>query len=185
MKKRLFIFFLLMLLCFPIKSNAVATNSSYSVKINLFLTNDCKDCEKEIEWLEEYRKDSFIDIEYINIDDSNELYDKVKEALTLKGDKMPLAIVGSNYFIGFNDKVKNNLTDAIKSYEKEDEYCDIVSKIRKGEDAKNCIEQNKDIYKQSSSYPIFIKIIVAIVVIGLVIGILLTIKKLLKGLSKK
>lgn len=164
MKKLLFMFFLLMFLCFPIKSNAVVTNSSYSVKVNVFLKNDCKDCEKEKDWLEEYRKESFMDIEYINIDDNNGLYDKIKKALSIKSNKTPLVIIGSNYFIGFDKNTKEELTNAIKSYEEIDSYCDTVSKVRKNEDIKDCINQNKGIYNQSTFYSKFIKIIIYVLI---------------------
>ena len=177
MKKLLFMFFLLMFLCFPIKSNAVVTNSSYSVKVNVFLKNDCKDCEKEKDWLEEYRKESFMDIEYINIDDNNELYNKIKKALSIKSNKTPLVIIGSNYFIGFDKNTKEELTNAIKSYEEIDSYCDTVSKVRKNEDIKDCINQNEGIYNQQKKTSIFIKVIIAIVGICLIIGAGLIIKK--------
>ncbi len=177
MKKLLFMFFLLMFLCFPIESNAVATNSSYSIKVNFFFKNDCKDCEKEKEWLEEYKKESFIDIEYINIDDNNELYDKIKKSLTIKNNKTPLVIIGSNYFVGFDKNTKEELTNAIKSYEEVDSYCDTVSKIRKNEDIKDCINQNKGIYNQQKETSVFIKVIITIISIGLIISAGLIIKK--------
>ena len=164
MKKLLFMFFLLMFLCFPIKSNAVVTNSSYSVKVNVFLKNDCKDCEKEKDWLEEYRRESFVDIEYINMDDNNELYDKIQKALSIKNNKTPLVIIGSNYFVGFDKNTKEELTNAIKSYEEIDNYCNTVSIVRKNEDIKDCINKNKGIYNQSTFYSKFIKIIIYVLI---------------------
>ncbi len=176
MKKLLFVFFLLMLLCFPAKSNAVVTNSSYSVKVNVFLKDDCEDCEKAKEWLEEYRKEKFIDVEYININDNNELYDKIKKELKIKNNKMPLTIIGSNYFIGFNNKMKESLNKAITAYDEVDNYCDIVSKTRQNEDVKECIKQNKDIYK-ANNFPTTIIVIVSLVILCSIIGINLIIKK--------
>ena len=176
MKKIIIMFFLLMCLCFPIKSNAVATNSSYSVKIYSFFQNDCKNCDKEKEWLENYRKESFIDIEYINIDNNDELYNKVKKELSIKKNKTPLVIIGSNYFVGFNNKTKDKLTKAIKSYEEADSYCDTVSKIRKNENIKDCINKNKGIYNQQKT-SLFVKVIIVIISICLIVGTSLIIKK--------
>ena len=177
MKKLLFIFFLLMFLCFPLESNAIVTNSSYSIKVNIFVKNACEDCEKEKEWLEEYKKESFIDIEYINIDDNKELYDKIKEVLTIKDNEIPLVVIGSNYFGGFNNKIQDELTKAIKSYEEVDSYCDAVLRIRNNENAKECLKINKGVYNQSKGLSVSIKVIVVIISICLIIGVGLIIKK--------
>ena len=165
MKKILFTFFLLMILCIPIKSNAAIANSSSSIKVYSFYKNDCKDCESEKEWLEKYKKESFIDIEYINIDDNDELYNKIKKEISIKGNKTPLVVIGSNYFKGFNNKIKEEITNAIDNYEKADNYCDIVSKIQNNEDTKECININKDIYIKKNNYTKLIFIILAIVII--------------------
>ena len=162
MKKKILIFFLLMLLCFPIKVNAVVTNSSHNVKVNFFLKNDCKDCKKEKEWLEEYKKNNFINIEYIDVKDNKELYNKTRKALSIKSNKTPLVIIGSNYFLKFNNKTKEELTKAITSYEKANDFCDIVTKIRNNENIKNCINKNRDIYNQSTLKKIIIYILIFI-----------------------
>ncbi len=177
MKKVLFMFFLLMFLCIPISIKAIATNSSYSVKINVFYKDNCKDCDKQKKWLEEYKKNNFINVEYIDIEDNKELYNKVKSALKVNKKDLPLVVVGSNYFIGFNDKIKSNLTDAIDSYLKNENYCELVTKLRNNDGVKDCLKNNQDIYKQSNSFPIFLKIVIVIIGIVLVIGIFKIINK--------
>lgn len=178
MKKRLFILFILMYLCFPIVSNAIATNSSdiSYIRIYLFSNNKCKECDSAKEFLDNYRKDNYrLNTEYINIDDNKELNNKVKDLFSIKKDSVPLIVIGSNYFIGFNDNIKEELTSAIKAYEEKEEYCDVVSKLKNGEDTKDCINQNKDIYKQKNtsgvSISTIIKVVTVCILVALVIGV--------------
>lgn len=180
MKKTMFILFLLMILCIPIKSEALATNASDIdyIRIYLFSSDNCSECESVKEWLEDYeKKDNRISVEYLTIDSNKELNKSVKENLNIKNDNIPLIIIGSNYFVGFNDKVKKNLTKAIESYESIDEYCDIVSKIQNNEDVTKCIDENKNIYKQESLSSVFVKAFVIIAGLCLVIVLILLIKK--------
>lgn len=180
MKKRLLICFLLIYLCIPIAARAIATNSSDDinyVKIYYFTSDNCVECDKGKEWLENYQKeDNRISIEYIN---DNDLNNQVKNVFNIKEDNMPLITIGSNYFIGFNDKVEKDLKEAIKSYEEKEEYCDVVSKVRNGEDTKDCIKQNKDIYKQenTSNSSNTIKFVIIGVIIVLIIGAVFILKK--------
>ncbi len=177
MKKILYI--LLIMIIWPsIKVDAVVTNSFYSTKVTVFYEDNCKEYDEERKWLEEYQKDNYINIEYINIKNDENFYNKVKKSLNIKKKKLPLVIIGTNYFIGFNDKVKVNITNAIKSYEDTENYCDIVSKIQNGEDAKDCISQNSDIYNQQTGIPTFVKVfLVGGISVCLVIGAIIIIKK--------
>lgn len=79
MKKVLLGLFLLVFLCFPIKSNDVVTNSFYSIKVNLFYENNCKKCEEAKKWLEGYKKENYINVEYININENKNLYNDIKK----------------------------------------------------------------------------------------------------------
>ncbi len=176
MKKQLLMFFLLTFLCFPILSQAFATNSNYdNIKVYSFYN---KNNDEVKEWLEEELKDnSRVKVEFINVDSNKNLDTKVRKTLNIKKDKLPLMVIGSNYFIGFNNKTKQNLTKAIKAYEKTDNYCDVVSKIKDGNDVKDCINQNKGIYNQPSQISTSIKVILIIIGIGLIVGIVLIIWK--------
>ena len=181
MKKVMNIIIFLILLSIPVATQAIATNASdiNYTRIYYFYSDDCKECEIGKEWLENYEKDDYkISVEYIKNDNDLEL--KVKDTLNIKKDIKPLIIIGSNYFIGFNDKVKNNLTDAISSYEEEEEYCDIIPKLKNNEDVKECINQNKDIYNTSNS-SILPKVIIILIGIILISGIVFIIKKKLKS----
>ena len=179
MKKVVYILFVLALLV-PINVTAAVANSSgyTSLKIYLFSNNNCKECEEEKECIEDYKEDKFINVEYINIKDNEKLYNEIKESLKIKKDNVPLVIIGSNYFLGFNDRIKGNLIEAIKAYEENKDYCDVVTKIKNKEDIKECLKVNKNIYKDN----IFISVIIMIIaIIVLVIVGRLVVKKIVKG----
>ena len=163
----------------PFTAKALATNSSYdSTQLYFFYQEECKDCDKTKKWVEEELKGkNNIRIEYIKIEENKELNKKVKNTLKLKKDNEPLVVIGTNYFVGFN-KIKNNLTKAIKSYEDKDDYCDIISKIRNNEDIKKCLNQNKNIYNQSMP----IKIVTMICALSAIIVLIIIKKK--KPISK-
>ncbi len=179
MKKILFMLFVFMFLCFPIITKALVTNSFYnSINIYFFSENNCKDCDKEKNWLEkEFKNDNRVKIEYIKIEDNKKLNTKIRKSLNIKKNNEPLIIIGSNYFISFSSDIKNNIKEAIDSYEDADEFCDIVSMVKNNKDVKECIKQNEKIYKQPIEFPVYIKVIITISIIGLIIGIGLFILK--------
>lgn len=179
MKKILFMIFLLVIICFPNIVKAIATNSSYNnIKIYFFYQDNCKECDTGKQWLEEELKDNDrVRVEYIKIDDNKELTKKTKDVLKIERENIPLIIIGTNYFLGFNNKIKDNLTNAIKSYENVEIYCDVVSKIQNNEDTKDCIIQNKDIYVQSIGFSTIKKIILISVGICLVVSGVFIIKQ--------
>ena len=178
MNKLLSIIIIFIILIIPINVNAVVSNSFYNIKINVFYKDNCKECEEEKEWIEDYKEDKFINVEYINIKDNEKLYNEIKESLKIKKDNVPLVIIGSNYFLGFNDRIKGNLIEAIKAYEENKDYCDVVTKIKNKEDIKECLKVNKNIYKDN----IFISVIIMIIaIIVLVIVGRLVVKKIVKG----
>lgn len=172
MKKVLLIsIIILILLSFSVVSNAIVTNSSeYSnVKVYIFYKEENEVYQKEKNWLDENIN---IRKEYINTNENGELFTKIKDALKIKNDKLPISVVGSTYFIGFNEKIQNNMKEAIDAYKKAEEYGDIVQKIRNNEDIKEIVEQNETIYQQPKISNNVIAIILIILIIGAVILIL-------------
>ena len=172
MKKILFIsIIILILLSFSAVSNAVVTNSSeYSnVKIYVFYNE-----ENEIYQQEKHYLDGNVNLinEYINTNENEELFTKIKDTLKIKNGKLPITIVGSAYFIEFDEKIQSNIEEAIKAYEKAEEYGDIVAKIRNNEDVKDIVKQNEKIYKQPNTSNAFLNAIFVIIAILLVIFIL-------------
>ncbi len=162
----------------PFTVKAIATNSSYTdIEVYFFYEDSCEECDKFKEWLEEELKDNtLIRIEYLKVDDNKELNENLKDALKIKKNKYPLMIIGSNIFIGFDEKTKNNLKEAIQSYEEVDDFCDVVSKIRNDEDIKECLNQNKDIYKESFEFPIY-GIVLIVFIICVILGVFFMMKK--------
>ncbi len=177
-----------MIFCFPTVTNALATNSSYdNIKVYFFYEEDCKDCEKAKEWLEEELKEhQRVRAEYVKIENNQEFSKQVKDTFQIKKDTVPLMVIGSNSFLGFSNQVKNNLTEAIESYEEAKDSCDVISKVRNQEDVKDCMSQNKEIYHPSTVFSTLIKVILGIIGIGFVIGIgyLYKEKKLLSRLHR-
>ena len=184
MKKVFFISIFLMLICFISVSNAIVTNSSeYSnVKVYVFYNEENEVYKQEKEWLSEKvnaRK------EYINTNENEELFIKIKDALKIKNDKSPISIIGSTYFIGFDEKTQNNMKEAQEAYEKAEDYSDIVEKIRNNEDVKDIIKQNGEIYKQPSTSNVFLNVIFAIIALFIVIFILKIVLEKKLNITKK
>lgn len=176
MKKILFTSIILILLSFNIISNAIVTNSSeYSnVKIYVFYNEENEVYQREKNWLDENIN---IRKEYINTNENEELFTKIKDALKIKNDKSPISIIGSIYFIGFDEKTQNNMKEAEDAYEKAEEYSDIVEKIRNNEDVKEIIKQNEKIYKQPSNSNIIVNIIFIVIAICVILFIFKCLKK--------
>lgn len=178
MKKLLII--IILLLSFPLVTRAVATNSSYdNIKVYLFYEDEndsFNDMQKYLqETLEDYKR---IRLQLVNTGEEKDLYEKVKDKLDIEDDDKPLIVIGSSYFIGNSQKLKINLKEAFDSYEKSNNYCDLVTKVRNDEDIKECLEINDEIYQVplEVNYPMVI-IILAILVISFIMGIIIYQKK--------
>ena len=176
--KKIMTIMIFMILIIPFTVKAIATNSSYTdIEVYFFYEDNCEECDKAKEWLEtEFKEDYRVRIEYLKTEENKELNDKVHESLKIKKNKYPLMIVGSDTFIGFNEKTKNNLKEAIHSYEEVDDFCDVVSKIRNDEDIKECLNQNKDIYKEPFELPIY-GIVLIVFIICVILGVFFMMKK--------
>ena len=177
MRKILFIsIIILILLSFSVVSNAIVTNSSeYSnIKVYIFYNEENEVYQKEKKWLDENVN---IRKEYINTNENGELFTKIKDSLKIKNDNLPISVVGSTYFIEFDEKIQTNIEEAVKAYEKAEKYGDIVEKIRNSEDVKDIVKQNEKVYKQPNTANDFLNIIFVIIALFLVIFILRIILK--------
>ncbi len=168
MKRILCISIALILLSFSIVSNAIITNSSeYSnVKVYVFYEDNNEKCEQEKQWIND---NTNIREEYIKVSENGELFEKVKKALNIKKDELPIAIIGSAYFVGFDEKVQNSMKEAIAAYDGADEYGDLVEKLKKDENVDELIKQNEEIYKQPKNSNNLVKIILIVLVIVIII----------------
>ena len=159
---------------FPLFSvKGVATNADdyEALKIYVFKKEDDKKSQELEDWLNEFIKEKInLNVEYLDKDSNEELITKVKKELSIKPNKYPLVIIGSNYFIGFNDEIKEQITEAVNKYQEHDSYCNLVTKIQNEEDITNCLTNNKGIYNQ-----VEYKTNTPWLLIGIVVGIVLVI----------
>ena len=101
--------------------------------------------------------------------------------MNIKKDKYPLLIIGTNYYIGFNDKIKEEITNTIENYSKFDSYCDIMNtKLN----IKECQKQNNIIDEKSNFFIYLIVTLVGAVILSIMF-ILLKKYKHNTSISKK
>ncbi len=169
MKKLSILFIILTIIVLPVQ--AVVTNSSYTDSkaiVYFFYEEKCEQCDQEKAWLEEYvNKDNTISLEYIDTSVEKDLLNKIYDNLKINKKEMPLVVVGSSYFVGFNDNSKKEIKKAIEAY-KEKEHCNLINKIRNNEDIKECLTENKNIYNNQSSNFIILMIAVGIIITGII-----------------
>lgn len=157
MRKVVFYIMCLIILIMPITASAVVSGG-YSaiadeemVTIHLFYSEECPHCHKEREWLDSFTKENpKVKVKYYEREESSELVSKVRKSLSIKNSYVPLTIIGSDYFIGYNDDIKKQITEAFSAYAEHEEFCDIVSLVEKGESTEGCRVKNNGIYSLSS-----------------------------------
>ncbi len=181
MKKNLLFVFLLLLLSCPIITNAVATNASEDlnyVNIQVFVKDDCDECDKATKWVNDYLKDDKrVTLTEINTKNNKDTYDKVKDALNVKKDDLPLIVIGSNYFLGFDKKTEENLNEAIKSYVDSKDHCNIADKLDNKDELDKCLKINEGIYKEpSEDINMVMIILIIIIVIAAIFGVMFFLK---------
>lgn len=156
MKKIAYILTILVLLILPTSIFAYATGSDVivsnpNVTVHLFYSEECPHCHREREWLEQYgKKHREVKIEYYERDEYKDLLSNVRTSLGIKNSYVPLTIVGSDYFIGFNEDTEKQIEEAIKAYQEHEDYCDIVSLVEEKKDAEGCRSKNNGIYSLST-----------------------------------
>lgn len=153
MKKILWFLFIALMFFVPVNSTTAATDFIKSdedkVTLHLFYSNSCGHCKKEKEWLEEYTKENpFIEVKQYEMDSQPALLKNVRKALSIHNSYVPLTVIGSDYFIGYNNDIQKQIKDAIDAY-KGEEYCDIVELVAEGKDTKGCRTENNGIYSVS------------------------------------
>lgn len=143
MKKSLFIIMsLFLILISPVKAE-----SDIKVKVYAFMQEDCKECKQIEKWLEK-QEDEYIDIEYLTSENNHNILTTLRDKLNFDEENKPLVIIGTNYYIGYNGKVKKEISKAINAYYEKD-YCDLISNIVNNGEVNNCAKINEGI---ASSY---------------------------------
>ncbi len=160
------------LLFYPLLTKATVTNSEIQGKLKVYLlaSDDCKNCIEAKEYLQkEADKNYYLEMVY---SESNALYLDAKKKLNIKKDELPLIIIGSNYYQGFNAKIVKKLTKIIDLYGNND-YCDILNTELS---VKECQKINKNIYN-NHNYLVYLIIPLVVITIGSAILIVLKRKK--------
>ncbi len=166
---------MIMFMMFPLMPKAIVTNSSYNnLKIYYFGENNSTEYKQVEKWLNEL-DDKKIILENIDINDNKKLNEQVRTKLKIK-NKNSLIIVGSSYYTSFNNRIKKELKKSIENYEKENNYCDLVNKVKNNEDIEDCIAENKKIDNQKKIMNPYIKIVMAICIVGVVLLTIFTLK---------
>ena len=177
MKRVILYITILLFIISPIKANAIIVNNSdyETLKVYYFCDNDekCKDGLSYLNKLE--NKQVRLLIENIDVRDDTELYQSVKDALSIKKDSYPLVVIGSNYFTTINE---SKIEKAIDSYLNSENSCDLVARIKNKEEVASCFDANKNIYKDEYKVSnILVIIISSLVFIIIIAGIVIILKK--------
>lgn len=138
MKKLLVIISILFLTACGVKKDS----KKYDVNLYLFYSSTCPHCHNEIEWLDK-NKDKFSNVNIIKIEASQnyDLYESVVEKMNINDYHVPLTIVGSDFKIGFNDDIVEEIESLIDDYSKF-ESCDVVDTIKNNGNIDSCNNKN-------------------------------------------
>lgn len=149
----------------------IGSNSSLSeIEVYLF-SNDCDKCIEEEKWLNEiYTKYSRLKNNIININEDNKTYNEMVNKLGIPKNKYPVLVIGSEYFIGFNDKIKSSIENEIEYYSDYDTYCNIMNTDLS---IKECKNKNGKSFKENNYY---IYALVVLIIVITSIGIVIFIK---------
>lgn len=138
--KRKLLLFLILLFPFYIKANTIS--------VHLFYNDGCPFCEKEIQFLNNLKKDNDFNFIKYKLDNkpNNELVKKVKKFFNDNHIYIPYTVIGDQTFTGFNDSTKDQITKAINHY-LENDYQDTVSLLKENKSIEKVelkqLEKNK------------------------------------------
>ena len=115
---------------------------THQVTLYLFYSSTCPHCHAEIEWLETI-KDKYLYLTIVKYEASKnfDLYEKVVNGMNIDDYHVPLTIIGTDYYIGYNEYKNDDFIKLIKDYSKI-EHCDMVSNIINNEKSDICNKKN-------------------------------------------
>ncbi len=118
--------------------------------IYLFYSEDCQFCQREKAWLNSLvGKRADLRVQYYEVHENEELTKKVRKALDIENGYIPLTVVGSDYFIGYNESIGEDILDALSHYKGKD-FCDLVPLVLEGKSTSGCRIKNDGIYTNSN-----------------------------------
>ena len=133
MKKILIVLlFLFILMPFNVKA-------SENIDLYLFYSETCMHCKEEMQFLDSI-KDQYprLNLHYLeSIKDKTNvnLVKAVKKGMKVNSPLLPFTVIGTNYYIGFNEDVKEKISQNIEKYLNGD-YTNVVEKVNNGESLK-------------------------------------------------
>ena len=150
MKKVFFSFLLIVLITFfPILVNA----EEKEITLYLFHGDGCPHCEEEISFLDTIEKKyDFLNIKKYEVwyDEENAtFFQEVQESLDIKRIGVPTTVIGDTVLIGYSSSSASKIERAIQYYQ-EEEYVDVVQKIKNGTFQKEDFEGDSEFLIQEA-----------------------------------
>lgn len=146
-----YIIVLMLFLCFmmPVKAK-----ENDKITLYLFHGSTCPHCKAEKEFLnkikDKYDNFEIVDYEVYYNEENSQLMEEVRNKLEIDGNGVPLTIIGETYILGYNEALESKIERAINYY-KENEYNDVVSKIKSNTFTEKDKENLKDNFSEEEN----------------------------------
>lgn len=119
-----------------------------TLRVYLFHQESCPHCKKEIQYLEELKNEySNLDVVTYEVSQNVMNYNFMNRVIDKTGivtnGQVPFTIIGTDYYIGFEDHVKKSIKDSIDKFLNDKNSIDVIAKVKNGEDVSN-IKYNVD-----------------------------------------
>lgn len=136
----------------------VVSADEKTLRVYLFHQESCPHCKKEIQYLEELKNEySNLDVVTYEVSQNVMNYNFMNRVIDKTGiitnGQVPFTIIGTDYYIGFEDHAKKSIKDSIDKFLNDKNSIDVIAKVKNGEDVSN-IKYNVD-PKSTKVIPIF------------------------------
>lgn len=126
----------------------VVSADEKTLRVYLFHQESCPHCKKEIQYLEELKNEySNLDVVTYEVSQNVMNYNFMNRVIDKTGivtnGQVPFTIIGTDYYIGFEDHVKKSIKDSIYKFLNDKNSIDVIAKVKNGEDVSN-IKYNLD-----------------------------------------
>lgn len=126
----------------------VVSADEKTLRVYLFHQESCPHCKKEIQYLEELKNEySNLDVVTYEVSQNVMNYNFMNRVIDKTGivtnGQVPFTIIGTDYYIGFEDHAKKSIKDSIDKFLNDKNSIDVIAKVKNGEDVSN-IKYNVD-----------------------------------------
>ena len=126
----------------------VVSKEEKTLRVYLFHQESCPHCKKEIQYLEELKNEySNLDVVTYEVSQNVMNYNFMNRVIDKTGivtnGQVPFTIIGTDYYIGFEDHAKKSIKDSIDKFLNDKNSIDVIAKVKNGEDVSN-IKYNVD-----------------------------------------